>query len=150
MVVVGKSQLQAVLEFRRGMEVEACSLATIRGTDQDLLKIKQAHEKLIIANAAGQTGIEENYEFHYAIIVASHNSIYQEVFHTVSQKLKEGIRISKLQSMKLPGRFEEVDKEHRKIIEAMFKRDVELASSAMREHLLNNEQKIWANFKKLN
>jgi len=144
-----KAQLQEILEFRRGLEVEATALATLRGTDEDFLKIKQAHENLVAANQAGRIGVREDYLFHYSIILASHNSIYKDVFDAVSEKLEEGIRISKMQSMQIPGRFTQGYKEHEEIINSLLLRDPELAAKAMRNHLVRNEKKIWSNFNRL-
>jgi GntR family transcriptional regulator, transcriptional repressor for pyruvate dehydrogenase complex len=144
--LMDKDQLQEILEFRRGLEVEAASLATLRGSEDDLWKIKGAHHDLVQANKDGRIGVKEDYLFHYSIILAAHNSIYKDVFHAVSEKLEEGIRISKMQSMKQPGLFEEGYLEHEAIIDALFKRDPEKASKAMRHHLVRNERKIWHNF----
>ncbi|PZE22127.1 FadR/GntR family transcriptional regulator [Paenibacillus xerothermodurans] len=141
-----KNELQDILEFRRGLEVEAAGLAAMRGTDEDLLKIKTAHDELVAANQASSVGIDEDYQFHYHIMKASHNSIYQQVFKSVSTKLKEGIRISKMQSLKLPAGFLPGYREHEEIISALFARAPEAASSAMRHHLTRNEKKIWNTF----
>lgn len=91
-----KSELQEMLEFRRGLEVEAAGLAAVRGSEQDFQSIQQAHRKLVEANEAGSVGIDEDYSFHYQIILVSHNSLYKDVFIAVSEKLKEGMRISKI------------------------------------------------------
>ncbi|MBP1933881.1 FadR/GntR family transcriptional regulator [Ammoniphilus resinae] len=144
-----KGQLQEILEFRRGLEVEATALATLRGTEEDFQEIKKAHENLVTANREGRIGVREDYLFHYSIILASHNSIYKDVFDAVSEKLEEGIRISKMQSMQIPGRFTQGYKEHEEIINSLLLRDPELASKAMRNHLVRNEQKIWSNFNRL-
>ncbi|WP_246945170.1 FadR/GntR family transcriptional regulator [Bacillus pinisoli] len=137
------SEILEVLEFRRGIEVEAVSLAAIRATPEDIERISQAHEELIAANKAGGLGLEEDYNFHYAIILASHNSIYKEVFNKIASKFEEGMRISKLQSAKVPGRFAQAYKEHEDILKAICLKDPKLASEAMRHHLLENERKIW-------
>lgn len=142
---IEKNQLQQLMEFRRGIEVEAAGLAALRATDKDISMIKRAHEKLIEAYESGSIGVSEDYQFHAYLIHASHNSLYQNTFHTVSKVFEDGMRLSKLQSARLPGRFTEVDSEHRKIIAGVLERDPEKASLAMREHLLKTEEKIWGN-----
>lgn len=141
-----KDELLEILEFRRGLEVEAVSLAAIRATEEDLNAIQQAHQNLVQANQEGSVGVEEDFSFHYSIILASHNSIYKDVFNIVSDKFEDGIRVSKMQSINVPGRFVEGYKEHETIIEALFLKDPELASAAMRHHLVRNEKKIWDNY----
>lgn len=141
-----KRELNEVLEFRRGFEVEATGLAAEKGTKKDLLKIRECNENLLKGVQNGLTGLEEDYLFHYSIILASQNSIYIDVFKAVSAKIKEVIRISKMHSMKEPNRFMQAYDEHQTIIDAIFNRDPEAASKAMREHLLWNEKKIWEIF----
>ncbi|GAB7387017.1 FadR/GntR family transcriptional regulator [Bacillaceae bacterium] len=140
-----KTKLQEILEFRRALEVEAAALAALRATKEDLAAIREWQERLKQANEAGSLGIEEDYMFHYAIIIAAHNSLYQGVFDIVSDRFKELLRISKMQSKRIPGRFAETYKEHEKIIEALSKRNPDLAADTMRTHLFKNERKIWDN-----
>jgi GntR family transcriptional repressor for pyruvate dehydrogenase complex len=140
------SEIHEILEFRRGIEIEAASIAAVRATEEDLLKIKQAHEKLIEVNKSGGLGLQEDFMFHYSIILASHNKIYKEVFNKVAHKFEEGMRLSKLQSSNVPGRFVQAYKEHEEILKAMDKKDSRLTAEAMRHHLLENERKIWNGF----
>lgn len=148
--LLAQEELQEILEFRRGIEIEASALAADRATNEDLDVIKQAHQKLVEANFVGTLGVEEDYMFHYSIISASHNSIYKSVFNSVSDKFEEGIRLSKLQSAKVPGRFKESYKEHEQIIVTLEQRNAQAASEAMRNHLVRNEMKIWNNIRARN
>ncbi|MBD8067938.1 FadR/GntR family transcriptional regulator [Bacillus sp. PS06] len=134
--------LQEVLEFRRGIEVEAVALTAQRATPQEIVLIEQAHLHLLEAQEANQLGSKEDYLFHYQIILASHNTIYKDVYESISSQLDEGIRLSKMQSARLPGRIEEAQKEHEEIIEMIKARDPRAASEAMRKHLMQNENKM--------
>ncbi|WP_047152483.1 FadR/GntR family transcriptional regulator [Aneurinibacillus tyrosinisolvens] len=145
--LIKKSELQEILEFRRGLEIEAAALAAMRATPQDIKRIVHNHEVLIEANKAGEFGIKEDYMFHYSIIIASHNNVYRNVFKAVSYKVEKGIRVSKMQSISLPNRFAQAYEEHEEIIEAISLRNPEQASAAMRAHLTKNEEKIWTYFK---
>jgi len=147
-LLLTRKDLLEILELRRGIETEAAALAAQHATDRDLQKIVEAHQNLIEANKAGCMGIEEDRLFHYSIIHASNNSIYKEVFDTVGERFDEGMRLSKWQSSKLPGRFEEAVKEHESILNALRKRDARMAAEAMRNHLIQNEKKIWSNLKR--
>jgi GntR family transcriptional regulator, transcriptional repressor for pyruvate dehydrogenase complex len=60
--------------------------------------------------------------------------------------LKEGMKLSKLQSTNVPGRFVQVFKEHDEILKAITNKDSKLAADAMRHHLIENERKIWNGF----
>jgi GntR family transcriptional regulator, transcriptional repressor for pyruvate dehydrogenase complex len=145
--LVEKKELNETLEFRRGLEVEAVALAAIKGTKKDFMKIQEANELLKKGADSGSLSVDEDYLFHYSIILASQNSIYKDVFNAVSSKIKEGIRISKVQSIKEPRRFLISYEEHQKIIDALLRRDPEAAAKEMRTHLILNEEKIWKNFR---
>lgn len=135
--------IKEILEFRRGVEVEAVSIAANRATAEDISEIQNAHQQLILANESGELGLEEDYKFHYSIILASHNSIYKEVFEKVAYRFEEGMKVSKMQSAKVPGRFVEAFKEHEDILKGIINGDSLAASEAMRNHLNQNERKIW-------
>jgi GntR family transcriptional repressor for pyruvate dehydrogenase complex len=145
--LLNRIELKEILEFRRGLEVEGVALAAERATEEDLRAIRKAQGKLIEVYNAGQLGVEEDYFFHYSIILASHNSIYKEVFEKISTKFEIGMRLSKMQSARLPGRLVEAHQEHEEILQALENKDVQLAAEAMRNHLLKNEKKIWYNIK---
>lgn len=146
--LLNRKELYEILEFRRGIETEAVALAAERATEEDVRLILQAHDKLKEAHSNGELGLEEDYMFHYSIILASHNSIYKEVFDIVAEKFEEGMRLSKMQSSTVPGRFEAAVREHDKIIEALRNKDSKAAADAMRMHLIQNENKILSNIKK--
>ena len=146
--LLNRKELYEILEFRRGIETEAVALAAERATEEDMVLILQAHDKLKEAHSNGELGLEEDYMFHYSIILASHNSIYREVFDIVAEKFEEGMRLSKMQSSMVPGRFQAVMLEHEKIIEALCNKDSKAAADAMRLHLIQNENKILSNIKK--
>jgi DNA-binding FadR family transcriptional regulator len=143
--LMDKEELREIFEFRRSLEVEAAALAAVRAEKEDLRSIRNAQERLEKANRNGELGVEEDYMFHSFVIQACHNSLYQSVFDSISEKFQEGIGISKMQSMRIPGQFEEGNKEHRQIIEAVLKKDSQAAAEAMRNHLLKNERKFWDN-----
>lgn len=150
--LMDKNELQEILEFRRGLEIEAAALAAKRGSSEDLAVIKQANDKLIKVNSAGGLGVQEDFMFHYSIIIASHNSIYKDVFDRTADKFEEVIRVTKIhpkiQSTDEPRRLVSGHKEHEQIIEALVKKDPVMASEKMREHLQKTEKKVWTHIKK--
>lgn len=142
-----KRDLVEILEFRRGLEVEAASLAAKRSTEEDIRAIQTAQMDVIRANDEGHVGVKEDFLFHKSIILATHNSIYKNMFDSFAHKFKQGLRLTRLQSVNVPGRFREGQNEHYAIINAIIDRNPEKASIAMRGHLTKNENKIWKNMK---
>lgn len=143
-----KEDLREILDFRRAFEVEAVRLAALRGTDEQINAIAESHKDLLEINTAGSLGIDEDLEFHYQIIKASQNKIFIDLFEKVSNKVKEVVKITKMQVAKDKGNFEEGNNEHRLIVEALKQRNPEEAARVMYQHLVRNERKLWNNIKK--
>lgn len=141
-------ELRDIFDFRRGIEVEAVGLAAIRGTKEQLQKIESAHDKLVAVNRQGKVGVDEDYQFHSQIILASHNLIFKQVFEALSQKLKEAMRVSKMQSIHISDELNQAYREHEQIISALFARDPDEAVRVMRRHLIRNQEKSLANLQK--
>ncbi|KAB7667749.1 FadR/GntR family transcriptional regulator [Bacillus sp. B1-b2] len=144
-LIVDKHALQDILEFRRGVEVEATALAAERASPEQLEAIEKAHLKLIEVNKNGETGIKEDFTFHQLIILASCNSMYERIFDFIAPYYLEALTISKNQSKQISDRyFKESHEEHQRIIQAIKGRNPERARAYALEHLLNNETKVWS------
>lgn len=145
-LIMGKETLKEILEFRRGMEIESAALAAERITDEELKAIIEANQQLIETNAKGGLGIEEDFLFHYLIILSSHNSIYERMFDIMSPYFLEAVKITKLQSKSLSYHYLKVAyEEHLEIIKALKEKDVHNARLCFYEHLKKNEEKLWNN-----
>jgi GntR family transcriptional repressor for pyruvate dehydrogenase complex len=145
-LIVEEQSLREILEFRRGIEIESVALAAERANEEQLEAIENAHLELIEVNRNGGIGIEEDYRFHYLIIISSGNSIYETIFDLISPKFLEAMKIGKNQSKKISERYiQEAQEEHERIVKALKNRDPVEARIAMLEHLQKNEIKIWNN-----
>jgi GntR family transcriptional repressor for pyruvate dehydrogenase complex len=145
-LILEKQSLREILEFRRGIEVESAALAAEHANAEQLEAIENAHFELIEVNRNGGLGIEEDYLFHYLIIISSGNSIYEWIFDLISPKFLEAMKISKSQSKQVSERYiNEAHTEHERIVKALKNKDPNEARLAMLEHLQKNELKIWTN-----
>jgi len=144
-VLINRDALIELLELRRGLEVEAASLAAKRATSEDIRLLKEANEWLARSNATGQLdeAIESDFEFHKRLFDATHNSVFVKVFQSISAIFKEGITATKTQSAHIKGRHLEGIEEHNRIIAAIENRSSRDARREMRQHLRNNESKTW-------
>jgi GntR family transcriptional regulator, transcriptional repressor for pyruvate dehydrogenase complex len=143
-LILEKQSLREILEFRRGIEIESVALAAERINNEQLEALETAHLELIEVNRVGGLGIEQDYRFHYLIIISSGNSIYENIFDLISPKFLEAMRISKNQSKKVSERYvTEAHEEHERIVNALKNRNPNDARLAMLEHLQKNEIKIW-------
>lgn len=143
--IVGTQTLREVLEFRRGIEVEAAALAAARASAEQLEAIESAHLELIETNFQGGIGIEEDYRFHSLIILSCGNAMYEKTFHSISPMFFESMAISKVQSLEVSRRyFTESHEEHHRILMALRQQNPDEARAAMLDHLQKNESKIWS------
>lgn len=77
---------------------------------------------------------EGDLDFHYRIAVGSKN---QWLIHMLSSELYQLIRMCRHCSSRLPSRPTAALNEHRQIVDAIAKRDAELAEILMRRHISN-------------
>lgn len=130
------------MEVRRGLEVEAADLAAQRATPEEVAALNESYLAMEKAIQAGELAVDEDYAFHYAIAVATHNQAYVNVMNTIADLFRLGLKHSKAQSLHMPGRPLVALEEHEKILTAIKKHDRRAARAAMRLHLANVERKI--------
>ncbi|MDC7244630.1 MAG: GntR family transcriptional regulator [Sphaerochaetaceae bacterium] len=82
--------------------------------------------------------LDTNYTFHDTIFKAAHSPRLQELVLQYYQ-LSEQYRALALE---LPGRYGEVCSEHRAIVDALKKRDPDLAENKEKEHQINTARRI--------
>jgi DNA-binding GntR family transcriptional regulator len=129
-----------VFEVRAALEALAAGLAAERITpdeqeelERSLVAISEVSSKADI-NAI----VETDTNFHELIYKASRNErLFQIVIH-----LKEQIQRFRTTSLSQPGRSKDALEEHRKMVEAISDRNVELAQALAREHIENAEQSM--------
>ncbi|EHY2961444.1 FadR family transcriptional regulator, partial [Escherichia coli] len=74
MEIACPQEIESLLEMREVIEHEAAAIAALRRTPEELLTIEQAHQAFILATQKNNNiGHQEDYQFHRAIMVASHN-----------------------------------------------------------------------------
>ncbi|WP_031516451.1 GntR family transcriptional regulator [Desulfofalx alkaliphila] len=136
-----------VFEVRAALEALAAGLAAERITDEELDKL----ERSIVSISEVSDGrdldqiVERDTGFHEIIYKASRN----EKLVQIIINLKEQIQRFRATSLALPGRSKMAVEEHKKIVEALSARDVELASKLARKHIENAENSMLSSIKKL-
>jgi GntR family transcriptional repressor for pyruvate dehydrogenase complex len=121
-----------LLEARLVIEAECAALAASRATDEDLAKMQRAVEKIRDLSAAGELTVGGADEFHAALTAASHNSVLTALGQLFQlPNYVQGIRVE----LALPDISAHEYESHLKLLEAIRKRDPELARASVREHL---------------
>ena len=130
--------LEAFLETRRILEVEAVALAAQRASDEELQAIEEAFGRLeAAAKAAVANPLDEAHylktdaEFHSAIFKATGNMILGKMVEPLQKALQTAMRPLARPDHRI---FRSLP-EHERIMKTVTNRDVEGARAAMEEHL---------------
>ncbi|MEW6726070.1 GntR family transcriptional regulator [Desulforudis sp. 1088] len=129
-----------VFEVRSALEALAAGLAAERITEEEIEEL----ERLVVRYAETtssqniQAIVEEDTKFHDVIYRASRN---QRLIQIVTN-LQEQIQRFRLTTLSRPGRTKEALVEHRKIVEAISERNIELAQQLAREHIESAENSL--------
>lgn len=141
LALVMVSQREAIAELfeaRRLLEPAIAALAAGRATPaevQDMTRILEEQAKEI---AAGRTGLVQDAQLHAALASAAHNRTITRIVNAIMDLLTQ----SREESLNTPGRSERSHQNHRRILEAVGRRDEAGAAQAMREHLLAVEELV--------
>jgi GntR family transcriptional repressor for pyruvate dehydrogenase complex len=134
-----REKMHEIFEFRRMVEPQICSLAAKNATDEDIQKLKEIIKSHNEETQQGNDGIEEDKRFHLSIAKASKNSIFLKTVYLLNDILNESrseyLQSEERQKISLKG--------HQEIFKAIEKRNSELASKRMYEHLERLEQIIF-------
>lgn len=129
-----------VFEIRAALEGLAAGLAAERITDTELEALERSLVKVAEASEAGDLEqlINMDTDFHDILYKASRN----ERLVQIVSNLREQIQRFRSTSLSHPGRMKLALEEHKKIVEAISDRDVELARDLAREHIENAENSM--------
>ncbi|NIA54601.1 FadR family transcriptional regulator [Massilia sp. TW-1] len=127
-----------ILEFRRVLEGATAYLAALRGTDDDLERIRSAMARLDQARRAGDHAGESriDVELHEAIAKASGNSMFLHLHSSITKMMREHI-IRNVDGMRELNKSvsEALSLQHRTICDAICARRPEEARTAMQTHI---------------
>ena len=130
-LTLANQSLTDIFEVRHLLEPHIASLAAERATSDDCDRMKEAidHQGLQIAN--GETGVEGDTAFHFALAQGTQNWALVKVISTISDILVQ----SRDHTMQTPGRPQRSLASHRHIREMVRAGNVEGARSAMEHHI---------------
>ncbi|ADG81021.1 GntR family transcriptional regulator [Thermincola potens] len=126
-----------VFEIRTALESLAAGLAAERITEEELENLERLLVKIgecVQANDLDKL-IEVDTEFHDVLFKATRNERLVQII----SNLREQIQRFRTTSLASPGRMKYALEEHKKIVEAVSERNVELAQKLAAEHIENAE-----------
>jgi GntR family transcriptional regulator, transcriptional repressor for pyruvate dehydrogenase complex len=137
----GIADLMRCFEFRIALEGEAAYLAAQRRTEEHLVAINEAFERLNEVTDA-ELGVKEDIELHVAIARASRNQLFVQTLDALAVHVFNGMNITRnISLMRSQKRRLLVLEEHRRIVDAIRASDDELARTAMRAHIDNSRHR---------
>jgi GntR family transcriptional regulator, transcriptional repressor for pyruvate dehydrogenase complex len=132
MVKIGQQEGSPHLaELRLILEPGIAAMAAERVQDEDLVALREAVAVMDRSQKQPEAYIEADLDFHLALAEAAANPLILSLIDSIVGLLREQrIRIFNVEGGPQRGQFH-----HKRILEAMERRDPEMARSAMRAHL---------------
>ena len=135
-----KEDMQMVfelIEVRKAMETWNAYHAAERATAADIASLEKSTESMRIKIEQEMSVVEADANFHLAISEATHNKIQTHLMFSIYDILKESLG-KYLENIKMSDIFDQ----HCKVVEAIIKKDPDLAAVRMREHLDYVESRV--------
>lgn len=127
-----------LFEARRLLEPAIAALAAERATPEEIDEMGRILDEQARAVAAGQTGLAQDAAFHAALGAAAHNRAISRVVHSLVDLLTQ----SREESLNTRGRPQRSHQDHRRILQAIVRRDPAGARRATLEHLAAVERLV--------
>lgn len=131
-----------VVEVRRVLEGEIAALAAERATRAQVAVIRRALRAIETAVAEGGDGVAEDLAFHHAIGEATGNPQFKLLLGFLEQYLREAMRITRGNEARRQDFMEEVQHEHRAIVEAIVAHDATAARQHALRHIARGRQRL--------
>jgi DNA-binding GntR family transcriptional regulator len=132
---VSHKDVADVFEIRSALEGLAAGLAAERITDEEL----EAMERILLYRQGEEMSLEEIVEsdtaFHALIYKASRNERLSQML----ENIREQIQRFRATSLAVPGRIKDAIGEHRGIVEALARHDIEEAQALAMAHIVTAE-----------
>ena len=123
--------LDDIFEMRHVLEPQIAAMAALRATPEEVARLAEILEEQERQIARGETGVNADTAFHFALATATHNAALIKVVSAVEDILSR----SRNQTLQAPGRPRRSLASHRRILDSIKQRDSEEARRAMDHHL---------------
>lgn len=130
MVLMKRVDYLEISQLRRGIEIQALSLAMNIITEDDLSSLNLLVNKMYVCNEIQQATLDK--EFHYTIVALCKNDLMLSIMQSLSEICEQFIEYvlnGTLKNEKNP--FIEL---HKKILESLVQKDLSMGIEAINEH----------------
>lgn len=140
------SQIIEIYEIRESLEGLACKLAATNANKTDCLALRSiiTEQRLQMTQNNGDLAPlkEGDLDLHFSIVKVSGNT---QLFQLLCHDLYQLVQLYRLQPNTSPSRPHIALEEHTQIVDAIERKDPELADLLMRRHISNARQELLAN-----
>ncbi len=137
-----------ILEIRYILESEACALAATRITDEQIEQLKSVLREMEEEEKQEDASEKADWKFHSIIAEASQNSAIHSVINWLWElRNQSALSTAFLERIRKEGIHPSIN-DHRRIVEALEKRNPEKARMAMKIHIENATAAAAAHFGK--
>jgi GntR family transcriptional repressor for pyruvate dehydrogenase complex len=143
MILMKRVDYLEISQLRRGIEIQALSLAMNNITEDSLVKLEMIINKMNQCTQKQSAALDK--EFHYSIVAASKNELIISIMQALSDICEQFIDYILNQTLK--DKKIELMNVHRKILRSMVQKDLTMGIDAINEHYniidagLNSEKK---------
>jgi len=137
------ADIQRCFVFRIALEAAAAGLAAELRTQKNLDEIRRAYDALG-AILDHETAVEEDIQFHLAIMRASQNNYFVTTFEMITEQIRVAVNLTRSLSLgKSHARRERVQAEHHEILAAIERGSSVEAAEAVHVHLGNSRSRLF-------
>ena len=131
-VLVRKRELIAdLLDVRKIIEPALAARAARRATDEEIARLEEVVRRQRAKMLRGESTVEEDSEFHSVLAHAARNQVILKVLDVLMDLLRE----TRARTLQVEGRLQKSFAGHRRVLEAIRRRDPDGAERAVRRHL---------------
>jgi DNA-binding FadR family transcriptional regulator len=123
---------QDIVEARLVVELGTVTLACARATDEDLAQLHELDERAHEALARGTYTRELSWDFHSLVAAAAHNGAVDGL----TQSFRSTLSLHPIRTREGTASHERTVDEHRRILEAIVRRDGATARAELAKHLM--------------
>jgi GntR family transcriptional repressor for pyruvate dehydrogenase complex len=131
-VLVRKRELIAeLLDVRKMLEPALAARAALNATPEDVARLEELLKRQREKALRGESWVEEDSEFHDTIARAARNRVVLKVLDVLMDLLRE----TRARTLQVDGRLQRSLAGHRRVLEAIKRRDPEAAERAVKQHV---------------
>ena len=122
------------LETRKILEGGIAKLAALRRSDDDLERMRQCLDEMNNTSDL-ETQMQADLNFHMNMTKAAKNETLSDLLFVVSDTVEKNLYVNRLHFHSLPGVYEELNKQHMAIYQAIKDQDAERAQKELENNL---------------